>query len=147
VTQFKDFEELVDPLILPIGGKAYTIPAVSYEDGIKFNLAINPTATEAQMISDPEFMTMFLGPALEEMIADKVSAPAINRAAMTALADFQRGRAVAEVMWETGADPKALIDYVASHAPNRKARRSKSSAKATTTKPPASTSGTKPPQA
>jgi hypothetical protein len=142
---FKDYSELVEPLVLPIAGKQYTIPPVGAADGIRFNLAVDPTTNTATSISDDEFMRMFLGDALDEMVADNVPSPAMMRAAMTALADFQRGRSVAEVVWETGADPKALADYVMRSLPNRESKRkaSKHSGGASSTKRQASGSGTK----
>jgi hypothetical protein len=141
---FKDYSELVDPLVLPIGGKEYTIPPVGAADGIRFATSIDPNLPDAEPISDDEFMTMFLGPAYDDMLADNVPSPAMMRAAMTALAEHQRGRSVAEVVWETGADPKALADYVMRSLPNRKARRkSKRTGGANTTKRQGSGSGTK----
>jgi hypothetical protein len=143
---FKDFSELVEPLVLPINGKQYTIPPVSMVDGIRFNTAADPNAAEGtEVILDPEFFEMFLGDTYRQMLADGVPGIAITRAAMTALADFQRGRTVAEVMWETGADPKALSEYLTANLPNRAARRqgSKGSGVAKSTRTRASSSGTK----
>lgn len=148
---FKDFNELIDPLVLPIGGIDYTIPPVGAADGIRFNISVDPTTNTAPGISDDEFLRMFLGTAYEEMLANNVPSQAMMRAAMTGLAEFQRGRSVAEVIWETGADPKALADYVMRSLPNRKARRkakkSKGTAAATSTPTPGSGSGTRPPEA
>lgn len=147
MTQFKDFDELADPLILPIKGKLYTIPPVGAADGIRFNLAADPTVKDASPISDEEFFRIFLGTAYDEMVADNIPGAALIRAAYAALADFQSGRGAAVIMWETGGDPKAIEAYSRAHAPNRAARRSKPTAAANSTKRPASTSGTKPRQA
>lgn len=139
MSDFKDFNELFDPLVLPIGGKEYRIPPVSAPAGMKFNAAING---ETKM-PDIEFLPGFLGDAYQEMLDDGVSYTAIRRAAMTALADFQTNRSAALIMWETGGDPKAMTEHLQSNAPNRAARRSKPTAAANTTKRPGSTSGTK----
>lgn len=137
MTQFKDFSELVDPLVLPINGKQYTIPPVGAKDGIRFTLSADPKATDVPPISDAEFFRIFLGATYDEMVEDNVPGSAVTRAAAVALADFQRGRAVAEVMWETGADPKALLAYVEANSPQRKRQggtQRKPTAKATSTR-------------
>ena len=147
--KFKDYSEVADPLILPIGGNEYTIPPVTAQDGIRFQLATSG-AEGAEPIGDDEFTRIFLGDTADQMYADNVPAEAIARAAMTAMTDHTRGRQMAEIMWETAGDPKALSDYVVRMAPNRAARRatrSQSTGAARTTRRRASTSGTKPPQA
>lgn len=141
MSKFEDYNKLADPLKLPINGKMYTIPEVGAADGIKFTTSVGEEDTAA--LSDEEFFTMFLGPAYAEMVADNVPGPAIIRAAMTALADFQRGRATAEVMWATGGDPKAVEQYL---TPNRASRRSTSTGGAKKTPSRASTKVTTSPQ-
>lgn len=115
MTALKPYEDIYEPLELPIGGKTYVIPPVGAKDGLRFDAASNPSNQDAEHITDEEFYRIFLGAMYDEMIADNVSGTAISRAAMTALADFQRGRAVAEIMWETGGDPTAVEDYVAAN--------------------------------
>lgn len=139
---FKDYQELAEPLALPINGKTYVIPAVGLADGIKLTEALDPESKTP--LPDDEFNRILLGTAYDEMLADNVPGPAVVRASLTALGDFQRGRATAEIMWETGGDPKALTAWVKATT-NRASRRK--AAQAGTTKPPASTSSTKkPPQ-
>lgn len=135
MSKFKDFEELVEPLVLPIGGTLYRIPPVNAEDGIRFRLA-RDSDSETPQLTDAEFFEIFLGDAYEQMLADNIPDTAITRAAQTAHADFERGRSVAEVMWETGADPKALLDFVQANTPKRKSQsgaQKKRTAKATKT--------------
>lgn len=139
---FKDYQELADPLVLPIKGKKYTIPAVGLADGIKLTEGLDPESKTP--MPDEEFHRILLGTAYDEMLADNIPGPALVRASLAALADFQRGRATAEVLWETGGDPKALTAWVKSTM-NRASRRK--AAQAGTTKAPVSgSSTTKPPQ-
>jgi hypothetical protein len=126
---FKDYSELADPLVLPINGKTYTIPAVGLADGIKL-MAVFSGEEDAPTIPDEEFNRILLGSAYEEMLADNVPGPAVVRAALTALADFQKGRATAEILWETGGDPKALTAWMKTNS-NRAQRRAKTGASTT----------------
>ena len=137
---FKDYQELADPLVLPINGKSYTVPAVGLADGIKLTAALDPESKTP--VTDDEFNRMLLGTAYNEMLADNVPGPAVIRASLTALADFQKGRETAEIMWETGGDPKALTAWVKA-ATNRAQRRSTGTGAAKKTPSPASTNGTK----
>ena len=137
---FKDYQELADPLVLPINGKKYTISAVGLADGIKLTAALDPESKTP--LADDEFNRMLLGTAYNEMLADNVPGPAVIRASLTALADFQKGRETAEIMWETGGDPKALTAWVKA-ATNREQRRK--AAQAGSTKPPVSGNSTKTP--
>lgn len=126
---FKDYNELADPLKLPINGKVYTLPAVGLADGIKLTAAFSGKE-DAPTIPDDEFYRIMLGSAYDEMLADNVPGPAAMRAALVALADFQKGRATAEILWETGADPKALTAWVEANT-NRQQRRAKTGASTT----------------
>lgn len=102
---FADITEFLEPLALPIAGKTYTIPPVPYDVGLRL------TAGDAESIdamSPDEFRRTFLGAALDQMAADNVPLVYVARAALTALADFQGGRTVAEAMWASGGSPKAL---------------------------------------
>lgn len=144
---FDDYNEVeTDPLVLPINGKKYTIPEVNIADGIRFTEVVEGDASKT--MTDEEFFRTFLGSTYDEMLADNVPGGAVHRAASAALADFQSGRALAEIMWKTGGDPKGLQELVDSFIPpNRSARRaskpSTSTAAANTTKRPGSTSGTR----
>lgn len=126
---FKDYSELADPLKLPINGKVYTIDAVGLADGIKLTAALSGEE-DAPTIPDAEFNRILLGSAYEEMLADNVPGPAVVRASLTALADFQKGRATAEILWETGGNPKALTAWVEANS-NRAQRRAKTAASTT----------------
>lgn len=123
---FKDYAELVDPLQLPINGKQYTIPPMGLAEGIELTDQLEAAARGEATPEKPfaEFNRMVLGAAYDDMAADNVPAEAIRRAALTAIADFQRGRAIAEVMWETGGDPKATEQWVKART-NRQERRTK----------------------
>lgn len=131
MTQFKDFTELYEPLVLPVAGKEYTIPAVSFEAGARINGILDGAAK----MGDEEFYRLLLSDDLfEQMLADGVSAVALDRVGRTALTDFKYGRELALTMWETGGDPKAVEQYQKAHAPNRASRRSKSTGAAKKTR-------------
>lgn len=136
MSEFTDFNELYEPLVLPINGKQYTIPPVSFAAGVRINVIINArengTSDLVDKMGDEEFFELILGSALDEMLADGVPMNAIDRAGRAVLADFRVGRSMAEVMWKTGGDPKA-IQALAAPKPNRAARRSKGTAVASKT--------------
>lgn len=103
---FRDFTDIVGPIVLPIKGKRYTIPTLTIEQGIHLHKVMNPDTEET--MTDPEFYEFLLGDAHTEMTADAVTPEIIARAAFVALADWQSGRPAAELIWEQGVDPKAL---------------------------------------
>lgn len=127
MSEFSDFNDLYDPLILPINGKEYQIPPASFEAGARINGIIDG----AEQLTDEEFFRLLLGDVFDDMVADKVPSEAITRAGQTALADFRYGRGMAETMWKTGGDPKAI--QALAPKPNRAARRSKGTAAANKT--------------
>lgn len=129
MTKFQDFNDMFDPLELPIDGKTYRIPPVSFDAGVKINGIVDGTKS----LGEEEFFRLVLGDVFDQMRADKVPSTAITRAGQVALADFKYGREMAEVMWATGGDPKAVEAYKKAHAPNRAARRSKGTAAANKT--------------
>jgi hypothetical protein len=131
------------PLAFPINGKTYTLKPLSIEAGLRLAGAIEDGDAELDDLKGESLWRLLLGDTWDEMRTDGVPLEAATRAGLTALADHQQGRAFAEVIWETGADPKALERYLKAKAPNRAARRSPGTAKASTTKRPASTSTTK----
>ena len=141
MTKLKAYEELADPLIIPINGKEYTIPPLGAHDGILFTLASDPAnANELDTLTDDQVNRMFLGDVYDEMIADNVPGEALTRALLAAMADHKSGRLAATMLWETGGDPKAVTDYVKTLV--QRAKRKKPTDKATSTKRQASTSGT-----
>lgn len=103
---FKDYNEIVEPLELPINGKVYRIPPIGLEEGIRITEGLVPG--NDTKFTDEDLYRCTLGTALDEMRSDRVRSQAIYRAALTSLADWQRDRATAEVVWETGSYPKAV---------------------------------------
>ncbi len=113
----KDFTELAaGPLRLPIGGVLYTIPPIDIPTGLLLRRTLDPEDVDAiKELSGDDEMSAYrrvLGAALDEMVADGVSLPAMERAYLTALTDHHKGRVIAELVWEVGHDPKALRDWV-----------------------------------
>lgn len=146
---FRDLRDIIGPLELPIAGKVYTLPVVSAQDGARIRLA-----TEKAKLGTPdeipaaELDRIVLGDVRAEMEADKVLPQEIDRVFWTGLADVQRGRTVAEIIWEQGVDPKAIQAAQEAAQTNRAARRKSTktrTAAATTTQRRASGSGTKTP--
>ena len=101
---FKDFAEFADPLALPINGKTYVVPPIGVQDGINLLLMIE----EKKPLTNEQLGRMLLGAAYDTLMGDNVPADAFQRVIMTALAEFQHGRATAELIWETGGNPKAI---------------------------------------
>lgn len=146
---FKSFDEVTKQIELPIGGKIYTLPRVSAQDGLRFKLAteVRP-GHELEPLPDDEFETIFLGDVKQQMLDDNVPAEAIDRALATAVANHTAGRDTAELMWETGGDPKVVAEYLRRRAPNRASRRSTRGGRAKRAPSPASSSPmTSPPTA
>lgn len=140
MTELKDFTDFADgPLVFPIRGKKYTAPEISIELGMRLN-GITNHGDEADMES-VELFKLMLGPVWDEMVSDGVPMTAAIRAGATMLADFQYGREYATAMWETGADPKAMAEYMKARG-NRATRRSNSTGGATKTRSRASTKAT-----
>lgn len=130
---FKDLDEFLDgSLTLPIGGRDYVIPPLSAEDGLwaqsimdaTIRAAVEmdarergvdvdspaPPATQTTLSDDEErdfYKTMLSEPVLEQMRADKVSWPKIQRAAQTAYLYFTVSEEAALARWEDKAG-KAL---------------------------------------
>ncbi|HEY2642314.1 MAG TPA: hypothetical protein VGI56_01055, partial [Galbitalea sp.] len=107
----KDYKEFDHDLLkLPINGKVYTIPQLGAADAARIQLEQDDP--DSLKLTAAELRACVLGSAYDEMLADNVPAPAIGRALLTAMADGLRGRQFAELMWETGADPKAIARKV-----------------------------------
>lgn len=144
---FKDYDDFAEgPIEVPFRGKTYTIPQPDLDTGLRLNRLVTDEA-ESEMPVD-ELWKLILGPLLDEFRADSVPIAFVGRVAMTALADFLHGRAVAEMAWETGNDPKAVEKYVATLQETMEIPPSSpSTAPATSTRRRASTSSTTSPKA
>jgi hypothetical protein len=126
LTKFVDYNELADPLELPINGVVYRIPGVSMADGIKFTALLKNDPTKAK-IDDDAWLKAMLGTAYDLMLKNNVPFTAVYRAAAAAMADFSSNRELAEVMWATGGDPKEVASYLKKlNPPNRATRRTPS---------------------
>lgn len=141
---FEAIDDLLDEtLVLPIGGRRYTIPPPSAELGVRVQNIVQAAAVAAQggdvnteILGDAAEGDLFrdvLGSAHDDMIANGVKWPALKHAARTAIVWIAQDKATAEHVWTSGGDPSRL-------APNRQERRR--SGGANTTKNPASGSGT-----
>lgn len=109
---FKDFAEFAKPpLDLPYNGKLYRIPTPDVELGLRLTRGLNGDTEELTSADIGDQWALVLGPAYDEMRADKVPAVFVARAFVTALADFQLGREMAEITWEVGSDPEAVRAY------------------------------------
>jgi hypothetical protein len=143
---FKEFNDLVDHLVLPINGKSYEIPLVTVEGRMKWE-AVQADVPEGEdpptPLTDDEFEHIFMGDTIDQMRADNVPDLAISRALSTAFTYAVAGKDTAEIFWETGGHPKALKAYVNAHLPNRASRRSQSTGAANTTQSQRRGSGTK----
>lgn len=132
--QFRDYRELHVPLRLPIYGKTYVIPPVGADTGallaiaagdepdeaLEATAALNAPLPDAPDTPDGKasgwYRRMLSSAVYEQMLADDVPWPAIERAARTALADHQMGRLAALAVWDVAADPKgwaALLEATA----------------------------------
>lgn len=143
---FRDWQdtEAADPLVLPIHGKTYDIPALGHLDEIRMREEFGRLNTgSAPLMTNEEFLRATLGDALDQMRADNVPAKAIVHASVVAHTDALYGRQAAEDMWEHGPDPEALAAAIKAAA-NADSTTSPSTAGAgSSTKRRASTSGTR----
>ena len=127
----REFTEFADgPLAFPYQGKVYTAPEVNIPLGLRLS-GITNNGDEADLPITDLWPDLF-GDTYAEMVADNVPLAFINRAAATIIADFQYGREYATAMWETGADPKAMAEWLKAKG-NRATRRSRSTGGATKT--------------
>jgi len=147
---FKAYEDFAEePLALPVNGKTYIVPELGIDAGLKIAGVFAGTDTSLNKAPIEDAAKLLLGGLWDEMKADGVPLNAAMRVFYTVLADVQEGRAVAEGVWESGFDPKALAEFAERKAnelnpPNRASRRSSNTGAARKTPSPASTSGTKP---
>jgi len=144
LTPYESFAE--EPLQFPISGKTYTLKPIDIPAGIRLAEIVSGKDKAAKNLAGEALWKLLLGSLWDEMVADGVPLAAATRAGLTALADYQYGREMAEAAWESGADPKALTVYLTSKTGNRATRRSAGTGKATTTKPRAVSNGTTSPK-
>jgi len=120
---FKPIDEVLEPYIeLPIRGKRYRVDAVDALTGLWcqriFDTAIAVNAGDdvdedavagLQLDDDEEqdFNRRLLGPAYDEMLADRVSWEAIKMSARTVFTWTISDRETAESFWSRGGRPEA----------------------------------------
>lgn len=147
----KAWEEVAEePLSFPIGGKTYVIPELGYQAMLTIQKVRAGLPSDLDDVSAENSWRLVMGPAWDEMVKDDVSAEAIARAGLATLAYFEQGRAIAEMIWEYGIDPKALTEGIrvraeqnsqpstgsATPTPSRDSSRPTTSRKASSRKPP-----------
>ena len=132
-----------DRLEFPIAGKTYVIPELPYQSMLVLEKAKAGEKTYLDDAAPEETWRIVMGGVFDEMIADNVPSEALMRAGLASLAFFEFGREVAEAVWETGVDPKALSAAILAQSQPRPASKpSPSTAKASSTRRRASSSGT-----
>ena len=99
----RPLEEIIGPLVVPIRGKEYTLPAVTLSDGLKIHASRNNGA----LLLSGDLYRIILGDTHTDMLKDNVPGDVIDRVFLTAYTDFTSGRDSAEEGWENGI-PKAL---------------------------------------
>jgi hypothetical protein len=140
----KAWEELtgLDPLIFPIGGKDYTVPPATLDQGLLVLSILNgkdPDWAEKPMT---ELFELVLGDTWQQMRADGVPLEAANRAGFAAVADIQEGREAAEAIWESSLNPEALA---AQEAAKTSATSTGTASENETPQPASTTATTSPP--
>jgi hypothetical protein len=106
---FAPLEEILGPIVLPIRGKDYTLPQLSWEEGIRLHTILAGDDATAY-VSD--VMRLLLGDVYDQLQADDVPKTIGDRVFFTALADFKTGRETAEEVWANGI-PKELTELAA----------------------------------
>ena len=101
----RPLEDIIGPLIVPVRGKEYTLPAITLSDGLKIHAARNDGAP----LLSSDLYRIILGDTHDQMLKDNVPGDVIDRVFWTAYTDFTSGRDSAEEVWENGL-PKALRD-------------------------------------
>lgn len=118
------------------GGKPESIPPLKPRVGHPEDVEIT---ADGGVVGDGDEHALYrrlLGPAWDQLWADKVPWAKIKMVGETASLWVGSGVPAAEAYWNSGGDPEAL-------APNRAARRSRATGGANTTRSRNSTSGTK----
>lgn len=110
---FRDFYDIVEPLVLPIRGKAYEIPPASASGVLRYRVFMGKvergeTVEAHEVIRDEAYFALFLGSVLDQMREDGIHPGAIEHAANTAMIDTLAGREAALISWNSR-DPKAPI--------------------------------------
>jgi hypothetical protein len=101
---FAPLEEIEGPIELTIRGRTFTLPQVSFEDGLHLQARI----AEKGLIH-PEIAKVLLGPVLDELTDAGVAPALISRVVAVAVAEWRYGREAAEKAWN---DPKALVELI-----------------------------------
>lgn len=140
----RDLEEFFDgSLSLPVGGKTYKVPPISATDGLwataLTDLAVKdkPSESDVATLNDDDERNLYqrmLGPVYDELIADDVAWPVIQRCGRTAFVFFTLGEGPAAKAWEAVGEAPA---------PNRETRRKASKGSGTRTRKRVSTAGTR----
>jgi hypothetical protein len=99
----RPLEDIIGPLIVPVRGKEYTLPAVSLSDGLKIHASRN----KGELLMSSDLYRIILGDVHTDMLTNNVPGDVIDRVFLTAYTDFTSGRDSAEEVWENGI-PKAL---------------------------------------
>lgn len=133
---FAPLEELQGPIVLPIRGKEYALPQLTFEDGLRLHKILAGDDATAYVA---DVMRLLLGDAYDELLKDEVPSATVDRVFFTALADFKTGREAAEEVWSNGI-PKALTAAAAKAMTDAMTRQ----AVETTTPSPVSGNGMKP---
>ena len=117
---FKDLGDWAElgGLKLPIGGKVYSVPPVSAELGPRLEVVMsagvdvargNELGEGSQEVLDDlgerDLYRDVLGAVYDEMVADKVSWPALKHAALTVMMDAVYDRDTAEQFWQSLGKP------------------------------------------
>jgi hypothetical protein len=105
------------PIELEIAGKTYEIPQLSAKAAL--DLAAQKSSDEEPDAASPDeaalldtYRAMLGDEIFEQMIADGVPRPIIQRAGLTVWADDAYGREVAESYWAGAIDPSTKSDDV-----------------------------------
>lgn len=133
---FAPLEEILGPITLPIRGKEYTLPQLSWEDGIRLHTILAGEDAGAQV---GDVMRLLLGDVYDQLATDNAPRTTVDRVFFTALADFKTGREAAQEVWLNGI-PKELTQLAAVAMADAMTRQGAE----TSTKPPASGNGTTP---
>lgn len=146
---FKSYRALIGALVLPYddeGTVSFTVPPLPAEWGMRYRLAAEgQDVPEIKTMTHGDELHVWLGSAYDEMIAADMEPAFIERALITAIAEFRSGRAEAERVWTLGEDSELgkAIRAAAELAANSPASPPlPSSAKASGRGSPAVTNGT-----
>lgn len=102
---FRPLEEVLGPIVLPIGDKEYTLPTVGLADALRLRSILNGEAEDAKW---SDLFDILLGDVYPQLKADRIGTATSDRVFFTALADAQQGREAAEKVWENGIPPEWL---------------------------------------